>query len=544
MVRRLFALAAAAAVLAACSKTGSAGGSAGTPTGIIPGTLRIAIQSDLKNLNPLLANNTTDTMVARLMFEPLLSADPHGNPVPMLATQVPTTANGGISKDGLTVTYHLRPNADWSDGVPVTSNDVKWSWEAIVNKNNNVISTADFDVVKSIDTPNAKTVVVHLKHKFAPFINEFFAEGDASYDVAPAHVLAKYPNVNNVPFNSNPTVTDGPFTFVRWVRGDHLEFAANPKFFMGAPKLKRVLVEVVPDENTTINMLRTHAIDWMFESSINNYPSVKTIPGIKIYWDHLNGYEYLQINTQRPFLQDVRVRRALALALDKRELVNTLTFGQQQEAYEDQPSFMWSFDRGLKEYPFDVAQARALLQQAGWTMGSDGYMHKAGQRLTLVLVTDNSNATRRKAVVEIQAMLAKIGIRVEMKYFQGDVLFAPAGEGGVLSSGSFDIAYDGWIAGVDPDDSSQFLCAQAAPNGENYARYCSTEMDALQTQAIDHYNQATRKAAYDRIQQLTYRDVPYIYVYYETFMQPISTAFHGFAPNPVTEDWNAWQWSI
>jgi peptide/nickel transport system substrate-binding protein len=109
--------------------------------------LRIAIQNDVKTLNPLLNSNTTDGLIADLMFEPLLAADAKGDPMPMLATSVPSTENGGITDDGLTVTYHLRKDAKWTDGQPVTSHDVKWSWQAIMNPNNNVVSRHGYDYI-------------------------------------------------------------------------------------------------------------------------------------------------------------------------------------------------------------------------------------------------------------------------------------------------------------------------------------------------------------------------------------------------------------
>jgi peptide/nickel transport system substrate-binding protein len=543
-VKRLIALATLAALLAACSQTGgSSGASGGAPSGN-GGTLRVAIQQDVKNLNPLLNSNTTDGMIAFLMFLPLLHADQNGNPVPMLAATVPTQQNGGISKDGLTITYHLRKNLKWTDGVPVTSKDVKWSWQAIMNPNNNIISTHGYDFVKSIDTPDDWTVVVHLKQKFAPFVNTFFADSDQPFPVAPAHVLSKYPNINQIPFNSDPDVGDGPFKFVRWVHGDHMEFAANDNFGLGKPKLKRIYIRIVPDESTTINLLRTHDIDWMFQASIDNYPQLKNISGVHIAWVNINGYEAVQLNVQRPYLQDVRVRQAIAYAIDKQNLVQTSTFGQEKIAVEDQPDFMWTFNPNIKDYPHDVAKARQLLQQAGWTPGAGGIMTKNGQQLTLVLVYNNSNVTRRKNVVSIQEMLRQAGILVEVKPYTGDVLFAQAAAGGILQGGKFDMSRAGWYSGTDPDDSSQLTCANLAPNGYNYSRYCSAEMDAVQKTALNSYDRATRKQAYFRIQELLHRDVPEIYLFYERQMEPISNNFKGFAPNPVTESWNAWQWSI
>lgn len=543
MIRRFVVLASLAALVAGCTQSGTATSSGQAPGGQ-RGTLRIAIQQDVKNLNPLLNSNTTDGMIAFLMFLPLLHSDPQGNPVPMLAAQVPTLQNGGISKDGLTITYHLRKNLKWTDGFPVTSKDVKWSWQAIMDKNNNIISTHGYDVVKSIDTPDDYTVVVHLKQKFSPFVNTFFADSDQPFPVAPAHVLSKYPNINNIPFNSNPNVNDGPFKFVRWVHGDHMEFAANDGFALGKPGLKSIYIRIVPDENTTINLLRTHDIDWMFEASINTYPQVKDIPGVKLAWVDVNGYEDVQLNVQRPYLQDPRVRQAIAYAINKARIVQTSTFGQEKTAVEDQPPFMWSYDANIKDYPYDPQQAKQLLQQAGWTPGPNGILQKNGEPLTLVLVSNNSNVTRRKNSVVLQEMLRQVGIQVDVKYFPGDVLFAPVGEGGILQGGKFDLSLAGWYAGADPDDASQYTCANVAPNGYNYSRYCSKQMDAVQNVALTNYDRPTRTKAYAQIQQLLHDDVPEIFFWYTRQMHPISENFKGFEPNPVTESWNAWQWSI
>ncbi|MBV8284387.1 MAG: hypothetical protein JO175_07035, partial [Candidatus Eremiobacteraeota bacterium] len=188
-MKRALACVVALATLAACSRVATGGG--GRLSSTVPGVLRIAIQQDVKNLNPLLNSNTTDSFIDFFMDEPLLWADDKGNPVPALALVVPTQANDGISRDGLTITYHLRKDAKWSDGVPVTSKDVKWSWSAIMNNANNVVSRHGYDFVKSIDTPDDYTVVVHLKQRFSPFVNSFFAMSDQPYPVAPAHILSK-----------------------------------------------------------------------------------------------------------------------------------------------------------------------------------------------------------------------------------------------------------------------------------------------------------------------------------------------------------------
>jgi len=308
-------LVALAFAFVACTKTGGEVG-AGRHSWTKPDVLRVAVQSDLKNLNPLLNSNTTDVFVDRLMFEPLLSADPKGNPVPMLASVVPTLENRGISRDGLTIAYHLRRGLRWTDGVPLTSRDVKWSWQAIMNPNNNVVSRHGYDIISSIDTPDPYSVVVHLKQKFAPFVDTFFAESDQPYMIAPAHVLAQYPNMNQISFNNKPDVSDGPFKFVEWARGDHITLQRNDAFFMGRPGLQRIDVKIVPDEETSVNLLRTHAIDYLFQASIETYQSLRDASDVRIVWVNVNGYYYLQMNCSSPQLRDPRVRLAVAYAID------------------------------------------------------------------------------------------------------------------------------------------------------------------------------------------------------------------------------------
>jgi len=558
-MKHVLALATIAALLAGCTKTGtdtaalSGSGACGAPgqapaPGAQRGTLRVSIQQDVKNLNPLLSSNTTDGMLQFLSFLPLLHANPQGDPVPSLASEVPTLENGGISKDGLTITYHLHKNVKWTDGVPVTSKDVKWSWQAIMNNNNNIISRHGYDYVKSVDTPDDYTVVVHLKQKFAPIINTFFADSDQPYPVVPAHILSKYPNINQITFNAAPTVSDGPFKFVQWAHGDHITYAANDNFFMGKPGLAKIVIKIVPDENTMRAMLQTHSLDWMFEASISNYPQVKKISGVCLAWVNINGYEDVQLNVNPPEppgnLKDLRVRRAVAYVINKQRIVDTLTFGQQKIGLEDQPFWMWTYDPNVMQYPANIQAARQLLQQAGWKPGADGIMMKDGKPLTLTLVSNNSNVTRRKNSILLQQMLRQAGFDVQIKYYPGDVLFAPVGEGGILQGGKFDLSLAGWYAGIDPDDASQYTCANVAPKGYNYSRYCDKDMETAQKIALNNYDRPTRKKAYAQIQSLLARDVPEVFMYYLRTMHPISVNFKGFAPNPVTESWNAWQWSI
>ena len=542
-MKRIIALTALAALISGCSKVSENGAGGGEHSWTKPGVLRIAVQAESKNLNTLLASNTTDAMQNGLLFEPMVTADDKGNLLPALAKDVPTLENGGISKDGLTITYHLVSNATWTDGVPVTSKDVKFSWQAMMNNANNVVSRHGFDQIQSVDTPDATTVILHLKQKFAPIVSYFFGPSDSPTDVAPEHILSKFPNVNQIPFNNEP-IGDGPFKLAEWVKGDHMTFVANENYYRGAPKLKQIVIRFVPDENTTLNLLRTHAIDWMFEASYSTYPQVKTMSDIVPYYVRQNGYEQIQLNTAPgKILGDKQIRTAIAYAIDKKDLLEKLTFGQETLATEDLPDWMWAYYPQVTVIPHDVAKARQILAADGYAPGPDGIMTKGGEKLSLLIVSNVSNATRRKATVLIQAMLKQIGIDSQIKYFDGATLFAPAPVG-ILQTGKFDIGLSGWFSGVDPDDSSTLTCANRPPGGNNYSEYCDKAMDDAQKIALESYDQPTRKKAYAIIEENLAQNTPAMYFWWIRYLHPISVDFKGFDPNPVTESWNAYQWSI
>ena len=535
----------ACVLLAGCTKLGTTGdvGSNGRHPWTVAHTLRVGSQVQPNTLDPLLAANTTEANIDRLLFDCLVSVDAKGNAFPMLASVVPTLENGGISQDGLTLTYHLRPGITWSDGYPLTSKDVKFSWSAILNPNNNVDTHSGYSLVSSIDTPNATTAIFHMKQKFSPAINTLFGESDNPYEIVPEHILGKDHDINNIPFNANP-VGSGPFLLKEWVRGDHMTFVPNVHYFLGKPKLDSIIVKFIPDENTEVNELRTHDIDWQFEASPQEYVELKDIPDLRIVLQDRNEIERIQMNTQHAPLDDVRVRQAIAYAIDTTKLVHDLTGGSAAVADQDLPPFMWAHQSDVTKYPFDLERSRALLRAAGWVPGADGDVTKGGQKLVLTIATNVSNATRRKGLVQVQSMLHAVGIVVEEKTYQGALLFATMGQGGVLQTGHFDLAWTGWVAGFDPDNNTLFTCGARPPNGNNETRYCNPELDAAENEALTNFDIPTRKKAYAKIESLLTRDVPQLSVWWPRQIQPVNPDFRNFTPNPVTETWNAYTWDI
>ncbi len=532
----------ALAIIALMTATASCAKQDATAT--TAGDLRIGLPIAPTNLNGVLAQNTNESFVDGLIYSQLVVIDNHGNETPDLAQIVPTTTNGGISKDGRTIVYHLRHNVKWQDGVPFTSKDVVFSFHAVMNPNNNVVSRRGFDQVASVSTPDPYTVIFHMKVLFAPAISSLFGDSDSPVFILPEHLLAKYPNLNQVAFNSAPVGT-GPFKFARWLRGDRIVLVANDTYFRGKPQLKQVDLRLITDSNTTEAQLRSHDIDLAFELTGANYKNFAGDPAFVRTPAKAPSYVAFLFNMHRPPLNDVLVRRALNAAIDRASITAKNTYGAGTLAVGDLSDFYrWAYDPTLKAAPYDQKAADALFDQAGWHRGPGGVRMKNGKTLSLQLTYGQGSQTSRNIIAQVQQTLTAAGVNVTSKSYDFASLYASAQSGGIFNSGNFDIGFYAWTSGADPDDSSQWLSTQIPPAGNNISRYISPEMDAAQHAALSTFDHSARKKAYATIQRLLLRDQPGAFVYYQPERFVATPDLKGFLPNGIIDGWNAWQWSI
>jgi peptide/nickel transport system substrate-binding protein len=540
-----FLLAALTAPIVGCTKveTAATGPRTARHPWTIPGTLRVALPGSVNTLNPILSTQQVEAIAEAFATDPLVATDPEGHDVPMLAATVPTLENGGISRDGRTITYHLRRNVVWHDGAPFTSRDVSFTFQAIMNPNTAITTRHGYDIVERVDTPDAYTAVFRLKHPFSPAVHTFFAHSDAPYMIIPAHLLSRYHDLNRVPYNGQPIGT-GPFKVVRWLRGDRIEYVANDRYFLGKPKIRHVIVRFVPDENTIVNEVRAHEVDWFFQATPRSYVQLRALPGVVNHLVPFNGVDSIIFNTQAPPFDDSRLRRAVGLAIDKRKLVDDVTFGTALPATEDIPSFMWAFNPHAGTSARDLPAAKALLEGAGWLSGPDGVRTSHGKRLVMQLAYRTESVTDRGRGVVIASMLRDAGIDVQLKSYTTALLYGPQATGGILASGKYQAGLQTWYAGVDPDDSTQLTCDQRPPRGYNWSRYCNPAMDAAQRVALSNYDVPTRKRAYATIQQLLADDAPLVYLWWPRQIETVNDDLHGFRPNGIVENWNSWEWSI
>ena len=502
--------------------------------------MRYAIPNDLNTLNPVLGGLAYENAIESAVFDGLVKLDDQERLITDLAAEIPSRANGGISADGKTITYHLRHGVTWQDGVPFSSADVVFTVAKIMDPSVNAPNSGPYTHIASITAPDPYTVVVHLHAPWAPAIGQLFCNGENG-SIIPKHLLEQSADFNHDPFGIHPVGT-GPLRLVSWERGADIKFDAYPGYFGGAPKIRSVVVQIIPDANTRLTTLTSHELDFATVGNPAEVPALRRAPGLRVLLVKNYALILVEFNVTRSPLNDVRVRRALATALDRPRLTARTFVGTAIAADSFIPPFSWAYAPDNASPPYDVAAAQRLLDEAGWHAGADGIRRKGDQLLTFDLLTTSGSATGAAMAEQLQQAWRAVGADVTVRSEPINVLRSPTG---LLVTGNFDAALLSFIFDPDPDRSqnlgSQFIGAR----GFNDMRYVSRRSDDLSAAAVSVYDHAQRKPIYAQLQRLWNTDMPLIPLAWVDNIDAINADLHGFRPEPVNSDfWNVVQWQI
>ena len=498
-----------AIILALCSCTSVQTGSFGTRAG---DTLRIAQVQEPAALDPLLLNGTVALEYAALIYSYLLKFDDRGELVPDLAIEVPSLANGGVSKDQRHITYHLRHGVKFSDDVELTAQDVVFTNDAVNNPKNLIQSRLGYDQIAAVQAVDRYTVEVTLKKPYAPILALFCAPGNV-YPIIPKHVLAKYPDINKIDFNAHP-IGSGPFTVIEWRRGDRVILAANEHYWKGKPQIARIEIRFSPDYNALVNRLDAGDVDAGFNIDPAVVPQLRQNTNLNVAYTPLDGLGSLIFNMQDPVMVDVRVRRALSMAIDVPAMVAKASQGIYSAKDAGRGLFKWAYNsKVLKMPPYDPDAARKLLDAAGWKAGPDGIRAKNGRPLEITFILEKGSQTYAIVGNMVEQAERAVGAGVSQKEFVVEQFAAPVSMGGPVYSGKFNIAEYPFLPGLDPDPTDQFACDRVPPAGFNKPRYCSAAMDAALARGVATFDRAGRQAAYDDVQRILSRELPMLMIY-------------------------------
>jgi peptide/nickel transport system substrate-binding protein len=461
--------------------------------------------------------------IMQTLWEPPLKTTEDGSLVPAMLETVPTLDNGGVSEDGKEITVKLREGIVWSDGEPITTEDLVFTWQYVIDPDSASVWTAGWEDIEEIETPDEVTAIIRLKEPNAAFVNKTLADHFASW--LPKHVL-EGTDMRETGFARAPTVSSGPFNFVEWVSGDHITVERNPNYLFadqGQPYLDKITFNITTDRNALLAALIAGQTDAAIILSEPDIVELEGVPGITVYaWPGLNK-EMWQINQvdpanrvdPHPTLGDVRVRQAIQYGLDREAIARDLLFGQAEVGINFHKGSGW-FDENLTVVPHDPELAKSLLEEAGWVdTDGDGIREKDGQPLSIRISTTAGRQLREDIGVVAQQQLKEVGIDLVIDNYRSSELFASEASGGVIFTQRFDIAqYGDSIVGSDPDISHFYWCDEEGNFGpSNSTRVCSPELnEALECQ-LRAFDREVRQECLDIVQQIVYDQVYTIFLY-------------------------------
>ncbi len=508
------------------------------------GRLIVGVQQEPEMLNEMLNSMASNNLICNLIFSKFVKYDDSLNLIPDLIEEIPTVANGGISDDYMTYTYHLRPNVRWHDGTPLTSADVKFTYDVIMNPQVNVESREGWDVIASVETPDERTVVFHLKKHYPDFVAETF------YDepVLPKHLLEDKVGrkFQTASFHHAP-VGSGPFEFKEWVSGSHLTLVANPDYYMEGPYLDEIIFKFIPDMNALLVQLKTGEIDFFYNADINFLDQLQAIPGIKVYKTPMLMYEHLDLNMESPLLKDKKIRKALSYATNKKEIAEKVYRGVVQVAPLDEfPSSRYYNEAAAAKVRYSPFDARRLLHEAGWSdTDGDGILEKGGKKLSLTISSTAGQVNRERTEVLLMSQYREVGVELKIRNYNSTVLFGTYADGGILKRGKFDIAMYAWLSSPEPATKEALYSSRnIPPYGQNNPRIRHDALTRLLAMGSEEVDADERVSIYKQVSDILVEEVPVIPLFWYTAIDACRKDLVNFRPNPTqsSDTWNANQW--
>jgi peptide/nickel transport system substrate-binding protein len=474
------------------------------------------------------------------VVEGLVTTDEKMTIVPLLAASIPTVENGGVvlrPDGGMDVTWTLKPNITWHDGTPHTSADVKFTVEAINSPAYNPESTDGFDRITSVDTPDPLTAVLHYDEVYAPYQLQFMR------GTLPKHVLDGRDIDTANDYNRAPLGT-GPYRVAEWKTGEFIRLEAVPAYWQGngQPRIKTLLFKFIPNTNTRINQLKSGEVDMVVMFPWDKHREVAAIPGVRVQRTDGNGYEHVTMNQRAfPAFADVRVRQALTHAVDRQLITTTILEGLAPITHGPVQPVSWAHNPQVRQYPFDQARARALLDDAGWRDGDgDGVRDKDGQRFAFTLITQAGFAVRENVAQVLQRQFRDVGVEAAVQLHDGTSISK------LWFEGKFHAMLHWWQLPADPELTLFFAKDRIPPRGRNINYVSDDALTALVYAADRSVSQPARAKvlaeAQARIAELAI-EIP---LYGVSKLDAVPVRLKGFTGNPTNTGpfWNVHAWTI
>ncbi len=412
------------------------------------------------------------------------------------------------------IVFYLRKGVLFHDGHPFTAKDVKFTYEAIMDPKNISPRISDFEPVKEVKILNPFTVKVIYKRLYSPALSTW------QIGILPEHLLNKKAlakeaiskgiepkdfSMRNSSFNRHP-VGCGPFRFVKWKSDQFIILKRFEKYWEGPPNYKTYIFRVIPDPLTQEMEFYAGTIDH-YNVLPHQVERLKKDPRFQAFSGLSFGYTYIGYNMRKPPFNDVRVRKALGMAIDVDKIIRYVLYGQAERItgpFVKQTNY---YDHSIKPLPYDPKTALKLLQEAGWRRGKDGWLRKNGKRFQFTLITNSGNDIRKAILAIAQQSWKKIGIDVRTELLEWSVLLKR------INQHNFDAVVLGWSMGIEPDLFQIFHSSQTHPYQLNFVGYKNKKADELIVKIRQEYDEKKRIKYCHMLHRIIAEDQPYTFLY-------------------------------
>ncbi|MBS3902251.1 MAG: peptide-binding protein [Dethiobacter sp.] len=503
------------------------------------------MHTDIETLNPIFTESANEANILNAIFSTLIKVNDELEFEPYLLEEMPV-----VSQDGLTYQFKLREGIKFHDGVELTAEDVKFTYEMKMAEKNAVPSRLRWERIANFEIIDKYTFYITLKE---PDITWLEGWAYAESMIVPKHILeAEFIQGGNElskggNFSRKP-IGSGPYRFVEWKANEFVMLEAFTDYFRGKPQIEKIVFKVVPDLNTMLARFSIGEIDIYDRAAPDHYRQLLKLQedGMPIEVHNFPSFMSMNaiFNMRLPVFQDRAVRQALNYAFPKERFIDVVLDGVATVAHADTPPMSWAYNPNLKEYEHNPEKAVQLLREAGWKLGEDGVFAKNGVRLSFTINTNTGNPVREAFQEIAKQEWEAIGAEVFIQNYEAATLF-----GDILRNLKFDMIVLGSAAGIDPDSKTLWHSSQRPElygTGQNFAGFSNQRIDELLEAGLKETSQEARVAIYHEVQQILSQEVPYLFICFFNSITAVPANLENFRPNPTLAGnaWNIFEWKL
>ncbi len=499
-------------------------------------TVVVAYSVDMLGVNELTSQSTAimSALIYQAWFLVLVDEQPdYEDGPPSFEPQLAESYE--FSDDRLELTFRLRDDVVWSDGVPVTAEDVRWTWQAQIHPEIAWSFAEAKKHITDVEVVDPRTVIFHFSKAYAAQLQ------DATLGVVlPKHAWSRLPFEEwrqNTSWFVDNLVVNGPFTLESWEPQQRYVIRRNESYHQaGLPKVDRIVFQLAPDDNSRLALLRSGQAQMMEFILPSDAATIEADPNVRLLSHIPRYFFFVQWNVSRPLFADKRVRQALTMGIDRQEIVESIYYGYANVSHSVFPSNHWVHNKDLEPWPYDPGRAKELLAELGWSdTDDDGILDRDGQPFSFELVTNSESQVRVDMLVMIQEHLKRVGIDVRTRTMEFNALLRPLGRHD----------FDAVMGGLAIDTSlntEYFFHTRAIDNSYNWGVYSNPEVDRLIEETNALVDPLAAKPNYLRLQALLHEDVPITLLYEQRRLAGVRAGLVGVEPNHVSTFYKMMNW--